>query len=61
MRPPPVRHVLRPQLLSTERDRRHTEVVVICYKRSATVGTCCSQSLSVVLNGNEAGQLLFPV
>jgi len=30
-------------------DRRLTACVVNCYKRSATLGSCCSQSSSVVL------------
>jgi len=37
---PPARLVARPQLLSTEPDRRHTAGVVNCCKQSATVGTC---------------------
>jgi len=32
---------VRPQLLSTEHDRRHTAGVVNCYQHSATVVTCC--------------------
>jgi len=32
---------VRPQLLSTEHDCRHTTGVVSCCKQSVTVGTCC--------------------
>ena len=38
------------QLLSTVQDRRLAAGVINCCKRSATVGICCSQSLSVVLS-----------
>ena len=36
-----VRLGVRPQLLSTERDRRHTADVVNRCQWSATVATCC--------------------
>jgi len=36
-----VRHAIRPELLSTELDRRHTARVINCCKQTATVKNCC--------------------
>jgi len=38
---PAVRLSVRPQLLSAERDRRHTTRLVNCCQRIATVLNCC--------------------